>query len=158
MKTAVYPGTFDPVTNGHIDLINRSLSVFGRVVVAVAMNPKKQPLFTLEERVTMIRASLDGIENVEVVPFDSLLIEFCERNNYSILVRGLRAVSDFEFELQMSQMNRKLDEKIETVFMMPSEEYTYISSRLIKEVASYGADVSELVPGPVAEELKKRFA
>ncbi|MDH5542537.1 MAG: pantetheine-phosphate adenylyltransferase [Nitrospinota bacterium] len=157
MKSAVYPGTFDPVTNGHLDLITRALGVFDRVVVAVAKNPKKNPVFDVNERVMLLKEVTKGIGNVEVVAFDTLTTQFCQELGLNLLIRGLRAVSDFEYELQMNQMNRKLNESIETVFMMPGQEYTYISSGLIKEVASYGGDVSCLVPPVVSKALKEKF-
>ncbi len=157
MGVAVYPGTFDPVTNGHLDLINRSLSVFGKVIVAVADNSGKGPLFTVDERVELVRESTKGIAGVEIFSFNNLLTEFCTMHGATVVVRGLRAVSDFEYELQLSQMNRKLNDKIESVFLMPSEEYTFLSSKIIKEVASFGGDVSSLVPLPVEDALKRKF-
>lgn len=157
MRTAVYPGTFDPITNGHMDLVNRSLAVMDKVVVAVADNPAKNPLFTLKQRVAFVKKAAVGMDNVEVLHFDNLLADFCVENGIYVVIRGLRAVSDFEYELQMNQMNRRLNEKIETIFMMPGEEYTFVSSKLIKEVASLGGDVSGQVPPPVSDALKKKF-
>jgi len=157
MKPAIYPGSFDPVTNGHLDLIQRSLDVFEKVVVAIAENPGKEPLFTVEERVALAKECVGGMERVEVVSFPGLLVDFCENAGITVVIRGLRAVSDFEYELQMNQMNRKLNNRIETVFMMPSEEYTFLSSGIIKEVASFGGNISCLVPPPVADALKIKF-
>ena len=158
MRSAIYPGTFDPITNGHLDLMKRSLKVIDKLVIAVAENPAKHPLFTVEERVNLVKRSTEDIPNIEVLPFDNLLIEFCEGMSIHIVIRGLRAISDFEFELQMSQMNRKMDENIETLFLMPSEEYTFVSSHLVKEFASFSADVSAYVPPPVGEALTKKYS
>ncbi len=158
MKTStIYPGTFDPITYGHLDLIRRSLSVFDKVIVAVAVNPGKKPLFTIEERVAMVKKATQRLKNVSVESFDTLLVDFCMERRVFTVVRGLRAVSDFEYELQLSQMNRKINNKVETVFMMPSEEYNFISSRIIKEVAGLGGDVSGLVPPPVIKALKGKL-
>lgn len=157
MRSAIYPGTFDPVTNGHLDLMKRSLKVVDKLVIAVAENPSKHPLFTVEERVRLVKSSMDGMPSIDVLPFGNLLIEFCEEMSIHIVIRGLRAISDFEFELQMSQMNRKMDENIETLFLMPSEEYTFVSSKLVKEFASFGADVSAHVPPPVVEALTEKY-
>lgn len=157
MKTAVYPGTFDPITNGHLDLISRSLAVVDKVVVGVAGNPAKNPLFTVKQRVAFVEEAASDMDRVEVLHFDNLLADFCEENGIYVVIRGLRAVSDFEYELQMNQMNRRLNEKIETICMMPGEEYTFVSSKLIKEVASLGGDVSGQVPPCVAGALKKKF-
>lgn len=156
MRKAIYPGTFDPVTNGHLDLITRSLSVFDQVIVAVAVNPGKKPLFTAGERVALIREAAAGLKNVSVESFDNLLVDFCAQRGVYTVVRGLRAVSDFEYELQLSQMNRKINKEVETVFMMPSEEYNFISSKIIKEVAGLGGNVAGLVPDAVIAALKKK--
>ncbi len=156
-KAVVYPGTFDPITNGHLDLIERGLSVFDKVLIAVAENPKKQPLFPLKERVELVEKAVGNLEKVEVWAFSGLLTDFCDQRGVQVILRGLRAVSDFEFELQMSQMNRTINEKVETVFMMPSEEYNFISSRIIKEVSELGGDVKDLVPPPVTAALKEKF-
>ncbi len=156
-KAVVYPGTFDPITNGHLDLIERGLSVFDKVLIAVAENPKKQPLFPLKERVELVKQAVGNLDKVEVWPFSGLLTDFCDQRGVQVILRGLRAVSDFEFELQMSQMNRTINEKVETVFMMPSEEYNFISSRIIKEVSELGGDVKNLVPPQVADALKEKF-
>lgn len=156
-KLAVYPGTFDPVTNGHIDLVKRSLCIFDSLVVAVAVNPKKAPLFGIEERVDLLRRSTSQLRNIEVEAFDGLLVDYVKRRGAVAIIRGLRAVSDFEYELQMALMNRRLDSNVETVFMMPSEEYSYLTSTAIKEVASFGGRVTGLVPECVDEVLKTRF-
>ena len=154
---AVYPGTFDPVTNGHIDLVQRSLTIFDEVIVAVAANPKKQPLFSLEERIAMFKEVTAKYKNVVIEGFDGLLVDYVKKKNAVGIVRGLRAVSDFEYELQMALMNRRLDSSIETVYLMPSEEYSFITSTIVKEAASYGGDVSTLVPKVVVEKLKKKY-
>jgi pantetheine-phosphate adenylyltransferase len=157
-KRAVYPGMFDPVHNGHLDVIERSLRLFDELIVAVVANPSKQPLFTANERLQMIdEATVDLSSNFRIVAFDGLLIDLVERERADCIVRGIRAVSDFEYEFQMALMNRKLRGTVETVFLMPHEKYTYISSRLIKEVASFGESVAGLVP-PVAEKrLSEKF-
>ncbi len=155
-RIAVYPGTFDPITNGHVDLIKRSLTLFDKVIVSVAPNARKEPLFSAPERVKMIReATADLSERVEVEIFEGLLVEHVRRKGASVVVRGLRAVSDFEFELQMALMNRRLSHQVETVFMMPSEEYSYTSSTVIKEVAALGGDVRGLVPDCIIPYLRK---
>lgn len=157
MKRAIYPGSFDPVTNGHLDVISRARTLFDEIVVAVAHNDEKQPLFSLEERLALLRDALGKIENVRVAQFDGLLVDFAVEQKASAVIRGLRAVSDFEFEFQMALMNRKLAGNVETIFLMPKEEYTYLSSRLVKEIARLGGNVSGFVPGPVAEALGKKF-
>jgi len=157
MKIGVYPGTFDPITNGHIDIIRRSLQVFDKVIVAVAPNPKKKPIFDIHERVEMIREATRDIPNVEIEIFEGLLAEYMKRKNAHAIIRGLRAVSDFEHEFMMALMNRKLDSEVETVFLMPSEEYSYLTSSAIKEVASYGGVVKDLVPPIVARRLRDHF-
>jgi len=156
-RIAVYPGSFDPVTKGHEDLIRRSLAFVDRVVVAVAVNVAKQPLFTLEERVGLIRETV-RLPGVEVQSFDGLLVEFARRIGASVIVRGLRAVSDFEYEFQMALMNRNLDPKLETVFLVPAFDLTYLSSSLVREVARFGGDVSQLVHPAVQQALKRKFA
>ncbi|MFY9269121.1 MAG: pantetheine-phosphate adenylyltransferase [Candidatus Manganitrophaceae bacterium] len=157
LKLAVYPGTFDPITNGHIDIIRRVLRIFPKVVVAIAPNPKKTPLFSFEERIEMIRTATEGMPGLVVEPFHGLLIHYLRKKGATAIIRGVRAVSDFEYEFQMAMMNRKLDPKIETLFLMPSEEYSYITSTLIKEVASYGGEVSEFVPKGVSEKLREKI-
>lgn len=154
--TAIYPGTFDPITFGHVDLLERAARMFGRVVMAVAENQNKQPLFSLDERVEMARWALSDHPGIEVIGFDTLLIECARQTGASVILRGLRAVSDFEFEFQLAGMNRHLGPEIETVFMTPSERYAFISSSLIREIARFGGDVSEFVPARVVEALQEK--
>ncbi len=156
-KIAIYPGTFDPFTNGHLDLVVRSLRAFDEVIVAVAPSLKKSPLFSLKERLSLIRKSLDSYERVKIEAFDGLLVDYVESKKGTAIIRGLRAVSDFEYELQMALMNRRLNPHIETVFMMPSEEYSFLTATIVKEIASLGGPVTQLVPPPVEKELKKKF-
>jgi len=156
-RLAVYPGTFDPVTNGHLDIIERGSRLFDRVDVAILENVEKEPLFTLEERVALIRESVAAWPQVSVSTFSGLLVDYVRRCRAHAIVRGLRAISDFEYEFHMALMNRRLDPEVETVFMMPAETYSYLSSRLVKEVASLGGDVSGLVPPPVARAILARF-
>jgi pantetheine-phosphate adenylyltransferase len=153
---AVYPGSFDPLTNGHVDIILRGARLFDRIVVAILLNAEKSPLFSIEERLEILRAVFKDQRNVEIDTFDGLLVDYVERRNAQVIVRGLRAVSDFEYEFQMALMNRRLNAKIETVFMMPAEQYTYISSRLIKEVFALGGRVHGLVPEVVEERLRDK--
>ena len=153
---AVYPGSFDPLTNGHVDIITRGARLFDRIVVAILVNAEKAPLFTVDERLEISRDVFRNLPNVEVDTFDGLLVDYVERCGAQVIVRGLRAVSDFEFEFQMALMNRRLNGKIETVFMMPAEQYSYISSRLIKEVFSLGGRVHGLVPDMVVERLGRK--
>jgi pantetheine-phosphate adenylyltransferase len=155
-RVAVYPGSFDPLTRGHEDLIRRSLAFVDRVVVGVAVNVAKQPLFTLEERVALLRDTV-RLPGVEVQSFDGLLVEFARRVGASVIVRGLRAVSDFEYEFQMALMNRTLDPKLETVFLVPAFDLTYLSSSLVREVARFGGDVSQLVHPAVQQALRNKF-
>ncbi len=156
MTTALYPGTFDPITNGHSDIVARAELLFDRVVVAVAANPGKQPAFSLDERVAMAKQVLAGHERVEVIEFDSLLVNFASECGASVILRGLRAVSDFEYEFQLAGMNRRLAPDIETVFLTPSEQFAYISSSLVREVAALGGDVSEFVHPVVVSALAGR--
>jgi pantetheine-phosphate adenylyltransferase len=151
---AVYPGSFDPLTNGHVDIITRGAKMFDRIIVAILVNAEKAPLFSMDERVEIARAVFASLPSVEVDTFDGLLVDYVERRRAQVIVRGLRAVSDFEFEFQMALMNQRLNPKIDTVFMMPAEQYTYISSRLIKEVFSLGGRVNGLVPELVEERLR----
>jgi pantetheine-phosphate adenylyltransferase len=153
---AVYPGSFDPLTNGHVDIISRGARLFDRIIVAILVNAEKSPLFTMEERVDIIRTVFNGYPNVEVDTFDGLLVDYVARRNAQVIVRGLRAVSDFEYEFQMALMNQRLNDKIQTIFMMPAEQYTYISSRLIKEVFSLGGRVNGLVPDMVESRLRDK--
>ncbi len=154
---AVYPGSFDPLTNGHVDIILRGAKLFDRIIVSILKNAEKSPLFSTAERVEIARAVFREQPNVEVDTFDGLLVDYVERKNAQVIVRGLRAVSDFEFEFQMALMNQRLNSRIETVFMMPAEQYTYISSRLIKEVASLGGRVHGLVPDMVEARLREKI-
>src|ERR1035441_10095776 len=158
MRTAIYPGSFDPLTNGHLDVIQRAAKLFDRVIVAVAQNDTKQPLFTLAERLALVRAAIKHLPHVEADSFDGLLIEYAARQKAQAVVRGLRAVSDFEFEFQLALMNRKLNENVEAIFMMPKDTYTFLSSRIVKEIARLGGDVSSFVPAHVQNALAKKFA
>ncbi len=157
-RVAVCPGTFDPITNGHVDIVQRSLNLFDEVVVAILENPKKTPLFSVEERLTLARQALKDYERVRVEAFSGLLMDYARSVGAVAVVRGLRAVSDFEYEMQMALMNRRLDSGIETVFMMPSEEYTFLSSTMIKEIAYFGGPLRGLVPPVVEEALRRVFS
>ena len=156
-KRAIYPGTFDPVTYVHIDLIERALVIFDEVIVAVANNPGKRPLFTIEERLSLLRASLGRKKGIHIDSFEELLVNYARARNIKIIIRGIRALSDFEFEFQMALSNRKLNSKIETIFLVPHESYAYLSSRLIKEIVSLGGDVSSFVPPCVARALEEKL-
>jgi len=158
MRIAICPGSFDPLTNGHLDVIQRATKLFDRVVVAVAHNEAKQPFFTLAERMAQTTEAVKHLPTVEVDSFDCLLVEFAERLKAQAIVRGLRAVSDFEFEFQLALMNRNMNERVETIFMMPKDTYTYLSSRMIKEIARLGGDVSAFVPRHIKLALDARFA
>ncbi len=157
MKTAIYPGTFDPITHGHIDVIRRARMIFDRIIVTLAKNPEKIPLFSLEERRELIQLSVEDISGVEVVDFDGLSVRFAEMAGAVAIIRGLRAVSDFEYEFQMALTNRKLSANIITVFLMPHERFTYLNSNIVREVARLRGDVSPFVPACVEEALKKKF-
>jgi pantetheine-phosphate adenylyltransferase len=155
-RHAIYPGTFDPMTNGHHDLVRRAASIFDRVIVAVAANPNKAPMFTVAKRVELARAVLAELPNVEVMGFTGLTVDFARENGLSVIIRGLRAVSDFEFEFQLANMTRHLSPTMETVFLTPQEQYTFISSTLVREIAVLGGNVSEFVHPIVAAELHKQ--
>jgi pantetheine-phosphate adenylyltransferase len=157
-RVAVYPGSFDPLTNGHVDIILRGARLFDRSVVAILVNPEKKPLFSIEERIDMARAVFCGEPRVEVEAFDGLLVDYARRRGAAVIVRGLRAVSDFEYEFQMALMNRRLVPEIETVFMMPAEAYTYTSSRIIREIFAFGGSISGLVPEIVETRLRRKFS
>src|SRR5580700_4520444 len=157
MRTVIYPGSFDPLTNGHLDVIQRAAKLFDKVIVAVAQNESKNPLFSLSERLELVGKCVGGMKNVETDAFDGLLVNYAEKLGAVAIVRGLRAVSDFEFEFQLALMNRKLNERIETIFMMPKDTYTFLSSRIVKEIARLGGDVSSFVPGQVREALVARL-
>jgi pantetheine-phosphate adenylyltransferase len=157
MRRAIYPGSFDPVTDGHLDVIERARKLFDEVIVAVAHNDEKQPFFSLEERLDLLRETAGKIDSVRIVQFKGLLVDFARAEKAGAVIRGLRAVSDFEFEFQMALMNRKLDAGVETIFLMPKEEYTYLSSRIVKEIASLRGDVSSFVPICVAKALNGKF-
>ena len=154
---AIYPGSFDPVTNGHIDLIKRATHIFEEVIVAVAVNSHKKSLFSIDERLDMLRESTKGLKNIHVESFDGLVIDYAQKKKITVLIRGLRMISDFEYELQMALTNRRLNETIETVFLMPSEGYSFLSSTLLKEAASLGANISSFVPKFVEKRLKERL-
>ncbi len=154
-RTAIYPGTFDPVTFGHLDIMKRALTFCDRLVVAVAHNPKKNPLFSIDERVSFISSAVKSWENIEVLPFETLLTDFAESFDARIIIKGLRAVSDFEYELQMGLMNRNLNDSLETVFLIPSQEFSFLSSSFVKEIAKHGGDVSKMVPKPVIKGFSK---
>lgn len=158
MRTVIYPGSFDPLTNGHLDVLHRAAKLFDRVVVAIAKNESKHPLFTLEERLTLMQPAISRMKNVEAEIFEGLLVDYAQKHKAQAIIRGLRAISDFEFEFQMALMNRKLDERIETIFMMPKETYTFISSRIVKEIARLGGDISQFVPPHVEMALRKKFS
>lgn len=156
-KIAIYPGTFDPITNGHIDVIERGLKIFDRIIVVIAKNPKKQTLFSEEERLELIKESLKHLPNIDVMVTEKLTVEFARNVSASAIIRGIRAVSDFEYEFQIALMNRKLCPEITTIFLMPNEKYTYLNSSIIRELAQYNADISDFVPPIVEKKLKEKF-
>ena len=156
-RKAVYPGSFDPITNGHVDIIERGLNIFDRIIVAVLENPKKQPLFSTKERVRMIQDIFLDQKRIEVKAFDGLLVDFVRKNDATIVIRGLRAISDFEYELQMALTNRKLAGDIETVFLMPNAQYSFLSSSVVKEIARLGGDITCFVPTYIEQQLQKKF-
>ncbi|HEY0369250.1 MAG TPA: pantetheine-phosphate adenylyltransferase [Chthoniobacterales bacterium] len=155
MRRAIYPGSFDPVTNGHLDVIERARKLFDEVIVAVAHNDQKSPLFSLEQRLEFLHRSIGSNDGVKIASFDGLLVEFALTQEAIAVIRGLRAISDFEFEFQMALMNRKLEARVETIFLMPKEEYTYLSSRIVKEIARLGGDITAFVPRHVADAFAK---
>ncbi|HVM50915.1 MAG TPA: pantetheine-phosphate adenylyltransferase [Candidatus Acidoferrum sp.] len=158
MRTAIYPGSFDPITNGHLDVLQRAAKLFDRVIVAVAQSDPKHPLFSLEERMQMVAKAVRTMPNVEADSFQGLLVAYVEKRSAQAIVRGLRAVSDFEFEFQLALMNRRLNERVETIFMMPKDTYTFLSSRIVKEMAQLGGDVSPFVPAHVRTALAAKFS
>ena len=157
MKIAIYPGTFDPITNGHLDIIERAIKVFDTVIVTIARNSSKNPLFSDKERLEMIREVVKGIKQVEVDSFEGLLVNYAKKRNATAVLRGLRAISDFEYEFQLALTNRKLNSTLETVFLMPSERYTYLNSTIVREIARLGGDVSDFVPPIVKKAFDKKF-
>ncbi len=158
MRLCIYPGTFDPLTNGHFDVLQRAAKLFDRVTVAVAISTPKNALFSIEQRVELVRANLGQLPNVDVVSFDGLLVEFARKQQAQAIIRGLRALSDFEFEFNMALMNRHLDPQVETIFVMPKEAYSYTSSSLVKQIASLGGDIAHFVPANVAVALQQALA
>lgn len=157
MLRAIYPGSFDPVTNGHLDVIRRASGLVDELIVGVLNNKAKTPLFSVEERVKMLKEVTKDLDNIRIVPFDGLLVEFASRMNAGLVIRGLRAITDFEYELQMSQTNQKLDPNIETMFLTTSIEYSYLSSTTVREIAAFGGDLTQFVPEAVALELEKKM-
>jgi pantetheine-phosphate adenylyltransferase len=157
MNIAIYPGTFDPITNGHLDILERAVNLFDKVIITIARNSSKRPLFTEEERLKLIREAVKSFPQVEVDSFEGLLVDYCRKKNAIAVVRGLRAISDFEYELQMALMNRKLNPAVQTVFLMPNEKYTYLNSSIVREIARLGGDVSDFVPAVVKKALDRKI-
>ena len=157
MRTALYPGSFDPLTNGHLDIIERATKLFDHVIVAIAKSESKKPLFSLKERLDLVQRAIGSLDHTEAVSFDGLLVDYAEEHSVHAIIRGLRAVSDFEFEFQLALMNRKLNRRVETIFMMPRETYTFLSSRMVKEIASLGGNVEQFVPEHVKSALTRKF-
>jgi pantetheine-phosphate adenylyltransferase len=157
MNIAIYPGTFDPITNGHLDILERAVNLFDKVIITIARNASKRPLFTEEERLKLIREAVKAFPQVEVDSFDGLLVDYCRKKKAIAVVRGLRAISDFEYELQMALMNRKLNPAVQTVFLMPNEKYTYLNSSIVREIALLGGDVSDFVPAVVKKALDRKI-
>ena len=158
MKIVIYPGTFDPITNGHLDVIDRALKLFDQVIVAISQNPGKTPLFTLDERLAMMQDSTRELDNVEIDHFSSLVVEYARKRGACAIIRGLRAISDFEFEFQMALMNRHMEPDVATVFLMPHERYTHLNATIIREIASLGGDIAAFVPPVVKRALDKKYA
>ncbi|MCI0705963.1 MAG: pantetheine-phosphate adenylyltransferase [Ignavibacteriae bacterium] len=157
MKIAIYPGSFDPITNGHLDILERAITLFDKVVITIARNSSKNPLFTEEERLQLIREAVKKHKQVEVDSFEGLLVDYARKKNATAVVRGLRAISDFEYEMQMALMNRKLNPDVQTVFLMPNERYTYLNSSIVREISRLGGDVNDFVPKVVKQALDKKF-
>ena len=158
MKISIYPGSFDPITYGHIDIIKRALNITDKLIIGILNNPDKKPLFSVEERIEMIKDAVKGMDNIEVKAFDGLLVDFATKNNAKIIIRGLRAVTDFEYELQLAQTNREIVKDIDTAFLVTNIHYSYLSSSTVKELASYGADISNMVTPFVEEKLKIKYS
>jgi pantetheine-phosphate adenylyltransferase len=156
-RIAIYPGTFDPITWGHVDIIERAIKLFDRVIVTIAINTKKKTLFSIDERIEMIKEATKNLKNIRIDSFDGLLVDFAVRKNAVVIIRGLRAISDFEFEFQMALMNKNLNKDITTVFLMPNEKYTYLNSSIVKEVAEFGGEIDNLVPSFVSLKLKQKL-